>query len=550
MGSTRQRRRSLGRDAAIAATLVVAIVLRVWLALVNTGANDAHLPVIRVIAFEHRFPAKAEEWEAFQPKLYHATVALVWRTMATRDPRALNRAAQLVSCVAGVLTLLVLLRFLREHARRERGPPLTDVGAVLAFALAALNPGLVGISGQATNDAFVILFASLTIYFGVRFFTRWRWRDFIGLVLAALLAGISKGNGLVVIIAVLVTFGVAVLLPPLGHLARRRRVVLGYAALFLLLVGPAVALIGPYAAFQREFGTPFVTNWDPSPRPHLYRETFTDRPGLTSVVHGLLTFRLVDLLRHPTSTYDRTVYPRHRTSLWTRVYAHTHSARVEPWPPAWGATGWVVRRLMRVLFVLGLLPTALLGWGAAGTAREVVRQWWARWRHPGSAAAATHGWLGTVLLVVTAGGYLAFVAVYAVRLRDYSSMKQLFLLPGLLSFTALFADGVARFRAWAGCDARPLRRVLRAVVTMGLGGLMLGYVMDAAGLIRDLRRYAKVSGPPSLAALPERSSPPGCGSRAACATASATPPKRRCSAACASRQRLTSSRCIATETVS
>ena len=80
--------------------LVVAIGIRVWLSLVNADSNDNHLPVIRIIAFEHRFPTKAEEWEAFQPKLYHLTTALVWRMMPTRDPLALTHVAQLVSCAA------------------------------------------------------------------------------------------------------------------------------------------------------------------------------------------------------------------------------------------------------------------------------------------------------------------------------------------------------------------------------------------------------------------------------------------------------------------
>ena len=68
-----------------------------------------------------------------------------------------------------------------------------------------------------------------------------------------------------------------------------------------------------------------VTNQPASPLPHLIEKTNPTRPGLTSVVDGLLTFRYVDLLRHPRNTQGRRVYPRHRTSVWTQVYARTHS---------------------------------------------------------------------------------------------------------------------------------------------------------------------------------------------------------------------------------
>lgn len=48
--------------ALVAATLGLGSVLRLRLALVNAEANDPHLPVIRIIAFEHRFPVWGEAW--------------------------------------------------------------------------------------------------------------------------------------------------------------------------------------------------------------------------------------------------------------------------------------------------------------------------------------------------------------------------------------------------------------------------------------------------------------------------------------------------------
>ena len=64
---------------AIAAVCALGIVLRVALSLVNLEANDDHVEVIRIMAFENRMPDFEEAWEAYQPKLYHVVVAAVWR---------------------------------------------------------------------------------------------------------------------------------------------------------------------------------------------------------------------------------------------------------------------------------------------------------------------------------------------------------------------------------------------------------------------------------------------------------------------------------------
>ena len=78
------------------------------------------------------------------------------------------RSAQLVSCAAGIATLWTALVFLRREA---------DASAkvrYLSLALIALNSGLIGINAQATNDSFVILFVSLALFLGYRFFCRAR----------------------------------------------------------------------------------------------------------------------------------------------------------------------------------------------------------------------------------------------------------------------------------------------------------------------------------------------------------------------------------------
>ena len=88
--------------------MAVGVLLRVYLALVNTEANDDHLTIIRIIAQQHRLPRLRDAWEGFQPKLYHVPVAVLWNLSPWQSPTVQLRIAQLVACAAGIATLFVV----------------------------------------------------------------------------------------------------------------------------------------------------------------------------------------------------------------------------------------------------------------------------------------------------------------------------------------------------------------------------------------------------------------------------------------------------------
>jgi Dolichyl-phosphate-mannose-protein mannosyltransferase len=443
-------------DLAVLAVFVIGVSLRVLLAIVNADANDAHLPVIRIIAFENRFPEKSEVWEAFQPKLYHATVAVIWKLWPTTSMWVLTRLAQAVSCTAGIATLVVVLVFLRRLSLSPRV-------RFLVFALVALNPELIGISAQATNDAFVILFGTLVLYFGFLFFQDGKRNAFVALIVAACLAGLSKGNGLVAITAVLTTFVVAALWHSPTYRLTRGQLAL-HAMIFAAVVLPIVWEIGPYGMHQRQYGSAFVTNW-----PSSYV-----RPGFTSVAQGLLTFRLLDLIQHPFNTHGMTLYPAHRTSLWSRLYGQAHFVHFEQWPRSWQSRDPALQDLGRLLLVVGLLPSVLLGWQLWATGVTAAR-WLLRKRRDGTVP------FGPVLLVLAAFGHLAFVAVYAYLQPDFSTMKVIFIFPGLLGFVMLLASATEDFSGW--CSQRP---ALEPLVHSVFAVLLLGYVIDVSALILQL----------------------------------------------------------------
>src|SRR5262245_47869428 len=135
------------------AAILLGVIFRVDGAWLNTEANDDHMEVIHVMAAERRIPGPTEFWESFQPPLYHLAAAAAIVATTARTPESETRVAQFVSCTAGLLTLALLVVFVR----RQQCSASTSA---LVIALVSLNPALISTSIQATNDAFVILFTT------------------------------------------------------------------------------------------------------------------------------------------------------------------------------------------------------------------------------------------------------------------------------------------------------------------------------------------------------------------------------------------------------
>jgi hypothetical protein len=263
---------------------------------------------------------------------------------------------------------------------------------------------------------------------------------------AAILAPLSKGNGLVVCIAILIVFAVALLRERNGEAMTRYQVLL-YGSIFL--VG-------------------FVL------------KTFVYKPGVTSIMDSVVTFRLFDLLRNPVSTTDGEKYPLHRTSLWSQLYGRAHFAHFDAWPPSWrlptGRGQWaagLVRHLGRLIFLAALFPTMLLLVGIWKHSVCTIRCF--------AGLKGPHASLGDWLLYLSVLGYLAFIVIYSLRYRDYAVMKAISIVPGLLGFLMLFARE---------CDAFYQRftdkKAVRLSADMILLSLFFFYTMDILVLIGQL----------------------------------------------------------------
>ena len=195
---------STGAYRLVAVVFLTGCALRVILSFLNQEANDDHMAIIRTIAFEDRVPGLRDDWQGYQPKLYHWTVALLLRLLApwVADSGDVQvRIANLVNCAAGIALLLVARSWLKRSS-------LPTPAVLMIFGFLVLNPRLVGIGSQATNDTLVILFGTLSLFWGVRFFDAMSWRALFGMCGFTALAVLTKGNGLVILLAHVCVFTV------------------------------------------------------------------------------------------------------------------------------------------------------------------------------------------------------------------------------------------------------------------------------------------------------------------------------------------------------
>lgn len=470
---------SAGRNATVL-VFATACILRLVLSLVNQEANDDHMGIVRAIAFEGRVPGLADDWEGFQPKLYHWTVALLLRLLNPASALTQVRIANLVNCAAAIATLLVVWRGLRRSQ-------LSTSAVLLTFSLVALNPALIGINSQATNDTFVILFATVSFYYGIAFFRSMSWWPLAGMTGAAILAGLSKGTGLVVVVAHVCTLG-ALLIRRTGSPSPPRGRVLAAMALLVASFVPSVAVFGPYLDNYRTAGSPFASNLKPAPLPHFWEETTAYRAGIRSIAAGFLTFRFIDMLERPAlmnsalhdrndpTNYHVTGYPLHQTSLWSQLYGHLHFVHFDNWPQTWRTKSEIVRGIGRIALVLGLAPTAVLLLGMLGEGVRSLAHLVGRGRPRRDAS--------ELMLPIAAFGYLAFSIALALRLRDFGIMKVIYIFPGLLAFSWCFARGYERLLPHLARTSSALPTLFRA----GVGALCVVYVLDSVTLIDGLLR--------------------------------------------------------------
>jgi hypothetical protein len=446
-------------------TLLIAVGLRFSLALVNREANDDHLEVSRIMLLERRLPDREDCWECFQPKLYHTVMAWIFQVLSVEGKTWEIVFGQMMNVIAGLGTMIIILLFVDSL-------PVTNLAKYFSFALAVLNPKLIAINVMATNDSFVIFFSTLAIFTLYRYLSSKNLLDFAVLSISTILAGLSKGNGLIVFLGVVLVFIVRSVVS--YSLPAFRRItdltaLLGLSLLFLLIV----PYFGQYVHNYQAYRSPFVTNIEKDSPPRLFQLTEVQWPGVTSISQSYFTFRLFDLLAKPYIIHYQPDYPLHMTSLWTQLYAGAHFTHFDSHPRSWKSDSSIILYVGRIIYVLALMPVFYLLTGYFNALKSIFSNVARRKKF---LFLDTKDWIFSVFFT----GFLLFIISYTFQYRSFNTMKVIYIYPSLLSIIYFFAQGYSQFnRVPTGSP----QQLLFSIST----GILLGlYVVEMVHLLIQL----------------------------------------------------------------
>ena len=452
-----------------------AIILRIIFGFVNTFSNDDHLEVSQIIKDENRIPIKTDCWECDEPKLYHVFVAIVLKIFHINNSKLQIIVAQLTNVLAGIITIYVVYLFLEQlHISKKL--------KLIGFSLTALNPKLIGINAQATNDSFVILFSTLALFFIWLYLKYEKQKDLLLMTLFTIMASLSKGNGLILFFLIIPILVVKLCLN-WSRLKLRKKTLLHLfiSLLLFLLITP---YFGQYLGNYIRYGSPFVMPINKSPRPYLFKETFIEelvpgeQSGITSVFHSFLTFRFINLLNNPVTIGDiffgdYRPYPRHRTSLWTQLYGRAHFIHFNLWPPIVRIDSKFIINLGRLIFILALFPTLIFLYSFTKRflvlLKSIIKRQFNYFKNP--------DWIFVISIIA----YVIFIMLFNYYYRDFTSMKVIFLYPVILAFLNIFLKGLTKtYRLFLKYE----KILLSFDVLLIL--LVVGYVLNVIVLIFQL----------------------------------------------------------------
>ncbi len=410
---------------------IVSIGIRLSLALVNREANDDHMQVVKIMLQRGRLPVKDDCEECFQPKLYHSIVASTIKLFSITDQNFQIITGQLINLLASIAMLWVLWQFIKILQVEWDGLKL------LTFGLVALNPRLVAINAQATNDTFVITFSSIALFFAFLFIIQKKYRYLLLTIIFSILTVLSKINGITTVFAIGLAFFLDTIIKRDEFAGRKIK---GFLLLGIYLIIVSISVVSsPLSQFiinYQKYGSPVTLNIavPPQPFPKLLEKTDTYKPGILSIQDAFLTFKLRDLLIYPQLTTKEKNYPVHRTSFWTILYARANFIQYNQFPPSWETSSPTIKRLGRRIYLLALLPLIIILLGFILETKNLYK--WIMDAKKTDSMPTSSG-----LLLLTWLGYLAFQMAYALRYRTYYIIKDIYIYPAILALTLFFVIG-------------------------------------------------------------------------------------------------------------
>ena len=420
---------------------------------VNREANDDHIQVVELWLEHGHYPDERACWECFQPPLYTTIQYSIARSLALNDRDDLIGIAHGINFCISVAILGMLAWQIQQMKLRL-------LWQVTLFLFFALNPKLMAINIQATNDTLVIALSMAALHLLRVTIRSFKPRNLVCLWCIVLLAGITKGNGLVLVVGVCLFVSLLTTMHADCSLVDKTIIL----TLFLISLPIAVSEMGHYYEHYERNGTPFSINQPKAPSASFlsYDGFAGKRLGVRSISDSLLTFRFVNLLQYPSTGGSGEWYPEHRTSFWTLLYGQAYHSQFEYYPPSWRSQSPVVDWVARALYVLGLAPAAML---ACGMAIQI--------RHGASMIrtvdvnAAMETWLYPVFSLA----FVVFLVKYSLDYRDYANTKLIFLfpvLPAAISFVGESIDSLDKRCIECGVLSVILVMIVGFVANFGL----------------------------------------------------------------------------------
>jgi Flp pilus assembly protein TadD len=365
-----------------------------------------HLDYVSYIQEHQRLPEAREGWEMFQPPLYYVMCAKLldlgrWKAFEPSGMMLLR----FLGLAIGAVNLALIFTGLSLLFPGDWKKPLAGL------VLAAFLPAQIYLLHYTTNETLSALFVSGALCLGLHLLRArqpwWGWHGVLGIVLG--LALLSKASALLAVPALLGALAVKLML----RRERAPRVWLGAIGAPLLIC----LLIGGwhYLKLWREYGHPFIGNWDPKVAGLWWQAKGFHTPGY------YLSFG--DALTRPFCSGLHSFWDAFHTTLWGDGLL---GGKID----VWGRPPWNYD-LMAVGFVLALVPAALVLSGLMRALADCFR-------------AAHLSWL----LLLSIGWLFAFAIVgMSLKVPSYAQTKAFYGLPVLLLFCALGALG---FEYWAG----------------------------------------------------------------------------------------------------
>ncbi len=401
----------------------LSVSLRLVLAFHNRGANDNHIEVINWIVDKHELPVKEDCWQCYQLKFFHILSAGIIETFHATSIKSRIILVQLFNVILGLFTLLFFWKFIKKY-------PIAENIKIITFAFFAFNPCLAGINIQITNDTLEIFSGVLVIYFTDLFLTDLKVKYALLLLISLIIAAITKTTGLILFGMVSIVFILKILSQ---STKQKKTVLLKYFLIIFFVFVSIVPFAGGYYSYYQKYKTIPTSAWEKDTPPKFFKSTYVWRPGLRNMWDGYFTFRYLDMIRQPYINNESDNYPLHRASLWSQLYGRTAFMHFDQWPPSWQTKAPLIINIGRILIIFGIIPLLVLLLGLFNSLYQTIKKFFINGI---SSLSESNDYLHLIVTV----GFLCCSVMYSYNIRDFSSMKSIYIFPGFICYIKLFLD--------------------------------------------------------------------------------------------------------------